>query len=383
MLTMAVGQSDDVDPAVAVREAIAQCRAQLGDRTPVAGLLFASFDTFDPVIAEAVRAEFPGILLIGATSAAQMSSVAGYLEDSIALTLFAVEDIDITVGLGEHIEVDAAAAARSAVDQALGQTTREPRLCILLADPLNGQRAMEAVRAILPPGVAVVGGASSGPNLGLPRPSYQLLNNRVVEDAVVILVFSGAIAYSLSVGTGLRLIGRTGTVTRSEYGQIMEIDGRPATAFTSGYLDVGGPATFGNPLAVRETDGSDWYVRVMLTQDPETGAIAVPGQIPVGSVVQLTTASSDEIVAATGDTVRRARASFPDGATPTGALIFSCAVRKFLLGTRTGQELAEARALLAPDLPVAGMYCTGEIAPVGGESPHFLNESFVALLLGG
>jgi hypothetical protein len=382
VLTMAVGQSDDVEPAAAIREAIAQARAQLGGLTPTAGLLFAAFETFDPVLARTVEAEFPGVQLIGATSSAQMSSVAGYLEDSVALTLFAAEDIDITVGLGEHLETDAEAAARAAVDQALARTTREPRLCLLLADPLNGQRAMEGVREILPAGVAVVGGASSGPNLGLPRPSYQLLNDRVVEDSVVILLFSGALAYSLSVGTGLRPIGRTGTVTRSDYGRIVEIDGKPATAFTAGYVDVAGPATFGNPLAIRKKDGSEPYVRVMLTQDPD-GAIAVPGEIPVGSIVQLTTATGDEIVAATGDAVRRARESFPDGATPSGALIFSCAVRKFLLGTRTGQELAEARSVLARDLPVAGMYCTGEIAPVDGDESHFLNESFVTVLLGG
>src|SRR4249920_2698948 len=44
MLTMAVGQSDDVDPAVAVAEAIDQCRQQLDGREPSAGILFAAQD---------------------------------------------------------------------------------------------------------------------------------------------------------------------------------------------------------------------------------------------------------------------------------------------------------------------------------------------------
>ena len=103
----------------------------------------------------------------------------------------------------------------------------------------------------------------------------------------------------------------------------------------------------------------------------------------MGATVQLTTATTDEIVAATADTVRRATEAFPAGATPSAALVFSCAVRKFLLGSRTGQELGEARSLLPADLPVAGMYCTGEIGPVGdAQATRFLNETFVTVLLG-
>lgn len=61
MLTMAVGPSDDVDPDDAMRQAIAQCRVQMGDRPPLAGILFAAFEAFDPSMVAAVRAAFPGM----------------------------------------------------------------------------------------------------------------------------------------------------------------------------------------------------------------------------------------------------------------------------------------------------------------------------------
>jgi hypothetical protein len=85
--------------------------------------------------------------------------------------------------------------------------------------------------------------------------------------------------------------------------------------------------------------------------------------------------------------VERARADFPAGAAPQAALFFSCAVRKYLLGTRTGQELASARDLLPQSLPIAGMYCIGEVAPTGAPiagatRSQFLNETFVTLLMG-
>ena len=157
----------------------------------------------------------------------------------------------------------------------------------------------------------------------------------------------------------------------------------PATSFTAAYLDEAGPATFGNPLAISEVGASAPYLRVLLAQDPATGSLSIAGSVPVGAIVQLTTATSDEIVAAAADTVRRATVAFPAGVTPSAALIFSCAVRKFLLGSRTGEELGDARSLLPADLPVAGMYCTGEIGPVGDAmATRFLNETFVTVLLG-
>ena len=383
MLTMAVGHSDDVDPADAIAAVIEQCRAQLGHRSPQAGILFAAFEAFDPSMVAAVSEAFPGTSLMGSTSAAEMSSAGGYHEDSVTLALFTSDNIDLTTGIGTGVDADLDAACRKAVGQALAQTDKPPRVCVMVADALNGQHALEQVRHALPEGVLLIGGASSGLTLGNPRPSFQFCDDQIVQEGVAVLVFSGPLSFSYAVGTGLRPIGPVGTVTRSDYGAIEEIDGRPAASFVSKYVDVVGPATFGNPLAIREKGSSDSYVRVMLSQDPATGALRIAGSIPVGSTVQLTTATTDEIVAAASDAVRRATEAFPSGQTPSAALVFSCAVRKFLLGTRTGQEVSGARSLLPLDMPLAGMYCTGEIAPVGiGEPSHFLNESFVTLLLG-
>jgi len=57
-----------------------------------------------------------------------------------------------------------------------------------------------------------------------------------------------------------------------------------------------------------------------------------------GATVQLTTANTDEILAGTRDALARAAAEFPGGSQPEAALIFSCSVRKFLLGSRTRVE---------------------------------------------
>ena len=71
------------------------------------------------------------------------------------------------------------------------------------------------------------------------------------------------------------------------------------------------------------------------------------------------------------------------GAEPEAALVFSCAVRRFLLGSRTRVEAELARSVFGEALPMAGIYCFGEIGPVRGvETSRYFNETFVTLLLG-
>src|SRR4051794_28171739 len=159
MLTMAVGQSDDVDPQAAVAEAIEQCRAQLAGRTALAAMLFVAFDSYEPGLCGAVRDAFGGIDVMGSTSAAEMSSTIGYREDSVALAVFASDNIDCVIGFAPEVATEARKATSEAVRRALARTTQEPRLCIVLTEGNVAQLVMEALREELP-GVLVVGGAA-------------------------------------------------------------------------------------------------------------------------------------------------------------------------------------------------------------------------------
>ena len=385
MLTMAVGQSDEVEPGDAIAAAIEQCRASLGALTPQAGILFAAFDSFEPASVAAVREAFPGIAVMGSTSAAEISSINGFQEDSITLALFASDSVDVTAGLGTGLGDDVEAACRTAANQALAGTQREPKVCIMLAEGFvaDPQLTLNAMARALPDGVVILGGTSARRDFVTVTPTYQFCNDVVAHDGVAVLLFSGPIAYSAAVGTGWRTIGASGTVTRSEYGAVHEIDGRPALEFLARYLDVTGRASYGNPLAVVEVGAVESYLRAIQGSDPGSGSVILAGSIPVGATVQLTTADTDEILAGTKAALDRASAEFPVGSRPEAALIFSCAVRKFVLGSRTQVEAELARSAYGSSLPLAGLYCYGEIGPIGGAATsRFLNETFVTLLLG-
>jgi hypothetical protein len=382
---MAVGHSDDVDAADAIAIAIDQCRAQLDGLAPQAGFLVAAFDRFDPSLVATVRAAFPGCAVMGSTSSAEMSSTSGFLEDSVSLALFASDDIDVTVGLGLGLGQDVDGACRAAITEARSDSDRDPKVCVVFADAgvVEPQRTLDALGAALPDGVVVVGGGSAWHDLGSGAPSWQFCNERVTSDGVSVLLFSGPVAYSVAVGTGWRALGASGVITRSAPGQVDEIDGRPATEFLARYLDVNAPASYGNPLAVREVGADESYLRGISGADASSGALSVFGSVPVGSTVQLTTATTTDILAGTRKSLAEAKADFPPGARPEAAMMFSCVVRRMLLGSRASTEVELARTELGPSVAMAGLYCYGEIGPVtGSPSSRYFNTTFVTLLLG-
>jgi hypothetical protein len=384
VLTMAVGHSDDVDPEEAIRVAIDQCRTSLGERRPSAGLLFLTADAFDPRLVETVRNAFPGMDLVGGTSSAEISSVNGYQEDSITLAAFASDDVEIGTGLGSGLGEDVEAACASAVRQALADTAGAPKVCVVLHESfvVDAPLVVEGLARALPEGVRVLGGTSARSDFETITPTYQFRNDAVVTNGVAIMTFGGQVEFSTGVGLGFKTIGPKGRVTHSDNTGVYEIDGRPAVEFLNRYVDATGPAAYGNPFAVFEDGMDEFYLRVIRPSKPGTGSLDSAGSIPQGASVQLTTADTDEVLAGTKAALERAAAELPEGARPEAALIFSCAVRKFMLGSRTPIEAELARSVLG-DIPTVGTYCYGEVGPVAGATAsRFLNETFVTLLLG-
>ena len=387
MFRMAVGHSDDIDLDAALATVFEQCEAALAGAEPKAGLLMAAWDADHRSIVDTVRKRYPGIELAGSTTAGEMSSVQGFREDSIALTLFASDTVEITAGLGLGLRSDVQAATQAAVDQARGKATLEPSLCIAMPAIGLGQAGeiLDGLRAALGPDVPILGGGaahedpSQNPEDGVSR---QVVDDTLAEGAVAILLFSGPLEFSFGVQTGWRGVGQRATVTRSSPRGVLEIGGRPAVEFYDRYLGVGQPS-IGNPLAVFETDAPDFYLRTPTWFDRESGLVAFLGVIPEGATVQITVAATDEIVDGARASIAAALASFPGGRTPDGALLYSCVTRRFLLGTRAGREIEQVREELGHEVPVAGFYCVGEIAPMPlAAGSQFHNATMVAVLLG-
>jgi hypothetical protein len=213
--------------------------------------------------------------------------------------------------------------------------------------------------------------------------SVQFFGDQVLHDAAPLLLFSGPLSFSFGIHAGWTPVGPRGRVTRAEKGVVYEIDGEPALAFYERYLGKGIDPAFANPLAVFDEPSGRFYLRAPRVHDREAGAVGVGGDVPENAEVQLTMASTDEIFEGTRSALSEAIRRYPAGHTPDAAVVFSCAIRKHLLGTRTGTEYDITRELLGDAVPVCGFYSFGEIAPFeSGGSIRIHNETIVAVLLG-
>ncbi len=385
MLFAVAGHSEDIDARGALDELLQQCRADLGDRVPQAGILFCTIDLEHDELVEGIGDAWPGIALIGCTTDGEFSSRLGYRDDSAALILLGSDSVDITAGLGRDVSKDIAAACAGAVEMARAQTTKSPALCITLPESLttSAQQIVESLRQNLDPGVPLLG-ATAGDAFKLTG-TRQFFGREICSDSVPVLLFSGPLIYSVAVASGWKPMGEPGLVTRSDVTLVHEIDGSPAIDFYRRRLGAQAFPGPENPLAILDEKGAVACLRATAeVQVRESGAINYLGDIREGSMVQITVADRNAILEGARESIAKAFADYPHGKTPAAALIFSCAARKLLLGTHTGEEIGIVQSVIGSQVPVCGFYGYGEIGPLDTQDPasKFHNETFVSLILG-
>lgn len=380
-MKIAIGHSIDPLAPEAAEEVVEQVRSHLHGAPPKGGLLFACRDTDHEQILEIVTAAFPAMPLIGCTTDGELSSVLDFQEDSILLIVFAGDGLEVRVGLGHGLADSVENAVQDALDQARVDADPRPQLCITIPESLTASAVsiVNTLVARLGPDIPLVGG-TAGDQWRFEN-TRQFIGREVYSDSVPVLLLCGAVQIGVGVASGWQPVGPRGLVTRAEGHHVHEVDGQPALEF---FQKFHGPHVEPNPeypLGVFDADRGEHYLRAPLSYDRESGSVGFAGDIPVGSEVQITHASREEILTACEDSITMARTNL-GSADPTGVLVFSCAARKQLLGTRTAEEAALLRNL-GTGLPMAGFYSYGEIAPMGDRAFADLhNETFVTVLLG-
>ena len=69
MLRIGIAQAEDIDTLSAVRSVISRCKQQMGELLPQAGIVFAGIEFDHRQMLVEIRNSFPGIELIGCTTA--------------------------------------------------------------------------------------------------------------------------------------------------------------------------------------------------------------------------------------------------------------------------------------------------------------------------
>jgi PAS domain S-box-containing protein len=355
--------------------------------SPQAGIVYASIHFDHQLMLNLIGEAFPGMQLVGCTTAGDYSSAFGFSDDAITLLAICLENpasggIEIAAGVGQGLTLDPQRAVEEAVAMAQAHLRHPPALCLSFPEgyDIRAESALAALRQALGPACPIFGGAS-GTHGTEEMEIYQFYGRQVLTDAIPLLVISGPVEFAFAIANSWRPLGGHARVTRAQDRRVQRIGERTAVDFYRHYLGYHTEPARPFILAVSEREGTAAYMRAPIAYNDD-GSITFSDPIPEGATVQLTEALRDDLFEDTRETskhlIERAR-----NWEPAFALAFSCAFRKEILGTEAQRELEILRDHFPPGLPISGFYSFGEIAPLvpGGESMAH-GATLVILLVG-
>lgn len=380
MLKVVVGHSNDPDSLEAVNEVLDQCKQQLEGKAAQAGILFAAVDFDHALILQRIDQVFPNLELIGGTTDGELSSILEFQQDSLVLMVFSSEEIEIRAAVGRNVSANPVAIAEQTVTAAKQSLQSSLKFCITTPESLttNISSILNGLKAALGE-IPVFGGATAdGTNV---QKTYQFYKTEVLIDSVPILLFAGNILFSHGVSSGWQPIGKRSAITKVNGNIVYEIDGKPALELYQHYFEDFAPDA-AYPMAVFPPQEERFFLRGVLSHDPESGSLTIGGDVPEHSAVQITEATQDDILTAAKTSFVEALNNYP-GEEPVAAVYFSCAWRRWILGTQTTQEYESIATHQHQRLPSCGFYTYGEIAPLQAHGQSFLhNTTFATLLIG-
>jgi small ligand-binding sensory domain FIST len=363
-MPFAAALSEHPIPAVAVGEAAGQVLDAIGSGPTLASVFVTAPHTGAlEDIAAALRDLLQPTCLFGATAVAVLGGTRG-VESSPALAVWAgrfpgtVTPVHLTAGrTDDGWRIDGMPAATTA------------RSLLLVADPFSFPvdgflGSLTTTR----PGLGVVGGMASAARG--PGGNRLVLGGRVHHQGAVGALLDADVAGRTVVSQGCRPIGRPWTVTRSDGNVVLELGGRPALERVLTELDDLGSDDralaarglhVGIVAAEHELDfeRGDFLVRGVVGIDREQGAVAVGDRVPVGATVQLHVRDAS--------TAGEDLAHLLAGKAAAAALVFTCNGRGSAMFGNAHHDASVVADLLGP-VPVAGMFCAGEIGPVAGRN---------------
>ncbi|PAP75448.1 FIST signal transduction protein [Rubrivirga marina] len=391
-MTVATGHSHDLDSADAIEEVLDQCADALGGRAAHAGLLYAGVDHDHQTLLDGIEARYPGLQLIGCTTHGEISS-SGFAEDSVALMLLHSDRVQFRAGVGENTRTNPE-AARQAVAQALDGLAEPVKLCIALPEGIGGVDAdapctiplgmVDALGAALGPGVPVCGGLAADQMRF--EETVQFCNGRVYTDALPVLLAAGPLHVATGLASGWEPLGEAHRLTDVDGLTVRAIDGESPRDVWRRYFGVdahtGAPNFFAVYPGEEGAAGGEAFYLSSPSRFQDDGSMVTMTPVTPGARLRFTSATRDQLLDGAAASAERARAAYP-GAAPEAALVFSCASRPALLGTRVRNEAERLQEEVGGALPAVGFYTYGEICPLPSTpAPVHHVSTFVTVLIG-
>jgi small ligand-binding sensory domain FIST len=261
-----------------------------------------------------------------------------------------------------------------------------PQACrgaIVLADPFTVDvgRLVATLESQYPRTPIVGGLATADPTT---RATSVFCGSKLHGEGAIVIGVGGSVRLQPVVSQGCEPIGQTWTVTDAQDHIVRSIGGRPAYEVLVDTLQQLEPAERERAsrnllvgLAMDEYHDDfkrgDFLIRNLVGVDPRSGAIAVAAQPRIGQTLQFQIRD-----ARAADEELRAMLTSARESPSAAALLFACNGRGAGLFGAPDHDARTIREVLGA-LPLAGLFCNGEIGPVGATT--FLHGFTASLAL--
>jgi small ligand-binding sensory domain FIST len=359
------------NPGLAAAEVLEAANDALGDASANLAFLFVSRHSVDGIeeIVARLAPSLDGAAILGCTT---QTAIGGGREveegPAVSLWLAHLPGASLTPF---RLSLENTADGHAIVGFPLIEEPLEATF--LLADPYTfpTQVFLQSLNEDYPD-QAVFGGQASGDGAGEVR---LVLGDQVLNQGAVGIQIGGNVRVTPVVSQGCKPIGSPYIVTAARGNIIHQLGGKPpllrlreilgklsredrARATRNLHMGVVINELKANPKA------GDFLIRPVLQADPETGAMSVGEVLNVGQTMQFQVRDAD---AADSDLRGMLEGHLADNGpeSTTGALLFTCNGRGSNLFGTPDHDVSALREAI-PGLPVAGMFCGGEIGPIGG-----------------
>lgn len=386
MTRTATVYTDRVDSEDAGRHLGVQVRDALGDQTPDVVIVFASsrFE-YEPLLAALSAACHPKIL-VGSSSAGEFTGEQRGEGTACALALRST-DIHAAVGLGRHVSVDRARAAREALASFRGLESREfsYRSALIMTDALAGH-ADDLVDqlTVLTSGKYQFAGGGAGDDANFAR-THVFFGTEAISDAVVALELLSVKPMGIGVGHGWTPASKPLRVTDADGMRVVSLNGMPAVeafeehaTITEQAFDRQVPLPFFLHNILGIDTGTGHRLRVPLAVNTD-GSVTCAAEIPTGARVHVMKATAESAVLAARKATQAAIEGL-HGQKPGAALFFDCVATRLRMGDGFGFELESVAEMLG-GAGLVGCNTYGQIARAEGQFGGFHNCTAVVMVL--
>src|SRR5918993_690586 len=391
-----VGMSYHHNPNVAGREAAEQALKKAGVSKPDFVFVFGSIGYDQRSLVRAVREITGGAPLTGCSAEGTINGDdADESNFSVVVTAISSEELHWMNGLAAGLRADPRDAGKRVAKDLMPHLSAETIGLFVFPDGRvdNLYTFFAGLEDNLPSERFLpMWGGGANTSINGEGPTYQYCDDEVISYGVSYAVLSGEAHAAWAISHTLIPIGGERIVTRSQGNVIYEIDGDPAVEVLKEYLPehalvedrdweryaVSLALCFRAPSYMKD---EEYVVRGVPALRMADGSITVQTEVPEGTSIWFSSRDKEKMITGLDRMARQIKEQL-GGEKPKLVFQFECLTRgKTMLREQEKLQLLKRfRQSLDPDVPWAGFYTIGEIAPVEQHNgPHLFTSVVLAL----